>query len=272
MHIIRKTVFGCLLFAVVATIFAPSCGKKAYVEELDTLRGMWGSVLLYNELGTAESDNSDVVITFRCIDTVSSNPLTVKDTTFKLVTDAKGNWDIRRPMGGWYFIEYEKSGYCKNAVYSHRYDTSRADTLGVVYLAKPTKGSVDIDSLSLKDGVLSIHRTLNFTASHSSYSLATWYFFGHSESVSPEDYEYSYVSGSSTASGNSQQQGVVYKPIDKLLEAGFQEGETVYVRAYCDNARAVSYQTGEKTWEYPNLLEGSNVLSFEIPESEDEEE
>ncbi len=46
----------------------------------------------------------------------------------------------------------------------------------------------------------------------------------------------------------------------------------MYVRAYCDNARAVSYQTGEKTWEYPNILEGSNVMSFEIPESEDEEE
>ncbi|MBP5724083.1 MAG: hypothetical protein J6X18_11005, partial [Bacteroidales bacterium] len=82
---------------------------------------------------------------------------------------------------------------------------------------------------------------------------------------------YSYVSGSSTASGNSQQAAVVYKPIDKLLESGFQEGETVYVRAYCDNARAVSYQVGEDEWIYPNLVGESGVLSFEIPEEEEEE-
>ena len=271
MRLFQKTVIGCLLFAVVAMVFSPSCGKKAYVEELDTLRGMWGSVSLYNEWGDSEDDKSDVMVTFRCVDTLSSNPLTVLDTTFRTITDANGKWELDNPVGGWYFIEYSKSGYCKNAVYAHYHDTSRADTIAVSYLAKPTQGSIDIESITLNDGVLSINRTLHFTASHGSYSLATWYFFGRSESVSAADYVYSYVSGSSTASGNSQQAAVVYKPIDKLLETGFQEGETVYVRAYCDNARAVSYQVGEDEWKYPNIVGESGVLSFVIPEEEVEE-
>ena len=271
MRLFQKTVVGCLLFALVAMVFSPSCGKKAYVEELDTLRGMWGSVSLYNEWGNSEDDNSDVMVTFRCVDTLSSNPLTVLDTTFRTITDANGKWELDKPMGGWYFIEYSKSGYCKNAVYAHYHDTSRADTIAVSYLTKPAQGSVDIESITLDNGVLSINRTLHFTANHSSYSLATWYFFGRSESVSADDYVYSYFSGSSTASGNSQQAAVVYKPIDKLLESGFQEGETVYVRAYCDNARAVSYQVGEDEWIYPNLVGESGVLSFEIPEEEEEE-
>ena len=272
MHIIRKTVFGCLLFAVVATIFAPSCGKKAYVEDVDTLRGIWGKVVLYNELGSPESDNSDVKIQVRCIDTVSSNPLSVFDTSYLIMSDSKGSWELYKPKGGWYSLEFSKSGYCKNMVYSHRYDTSHADTLSTIYLTKQAQGAVDIDSLRLNDDVLSIYRTLYFTGNHSSYSLATWYFFGRSESVSPDDYEYAYVSGSATSSGNSKQSAVVYKPIDKLLESGFQEGETVYVRAYCDNARAVSYQVGEDSWVFPNITGESSVLHFEIPESEDEEE
>ncbi|MBP5724302.1 MAG: hypothetical protein J6X18_12120, partial [Bacteroidales bacterium] len=163
MRLFQKTVVGCLLFALVAMVFSPSCGKKAYVEELDTLRGMWGSVSLYNEWGNSEDDNSDVMVTFRCVDTLSSNPLTVLDTTFRTITDANGKWELDKPIGGWYFIEYSKSGYCKNAVYAHYHDTSRADTIAVSYLTKPAQGSVDIESITLDNGVLSINRTLHFT-------------------------------------------------------------------------------------------------------------
>lgn len=261
---------GFLLCAIVVTMFCPSCGEKAYVDDLDTLRGMWGKVLLYNEKGDAESDNSEVKIKVRCVDTVSSSPLAVFDTTFFIVSSADGAWEISEPVGGWYSLHFSKAGYCDNVVYSHYYDTSEADTLAPVYLAMQAQGSVEIDSLRLVDGVLSIYRTLYFTANYSSYSLATWYFFGKSASVSPEDYEYAYVSGSSTSSGSSKQSMAVYKPIDKLLEAGFVEGETVYVRAYCDNARAVSYQVGEDSWVYPNVTGESTVQSFEIPETEEE--
>ena len=77
-----------------------------------------------------------------------------------------------------------------------------------------------------------------------------------------------YVSGSATSNGQQMQSGLVYKPLDKLLESGLAEGSTVYVRAYCDNARAVTYQVADSSWVFPNLLEGSNVLSFVIPETE----
>ncbi len=265
----RNCLIACTLGVAVCLMALPSCDKSTYTEELDTLRGIWGKALLYNEFGSRESDNSNISIQVRCIDTVDQSPLTIFDTSYYITTDTKGNWELYKPEGGWYFLEFSKNDYCKTTVYAHHYDTSRADTLETVYLAKPTQGSVEIDSVSIKDDVLSIYRTLYFTANYSSYGLATWYFFGKSASVSPEDYEYAYVSGSATGKGNSSQNGVVYKPLDKLFENGFQEGETVYMRAYCDNARAVSYQVGEEEWVFPNILDGSKVFSFEIPISEE---
>ncbi|MCQ2958795.1 MAG: hypothetical protein MJ198_01215 [Bacteroidales bacterium] len=270
MQKIRITLICFSLFVMIASSMLSSCGKKSFIEDADTTRGIWGRALLYNELGEREADNSDVCVKVRCIDTLEENPLKLLDTTYNVTTDKNGWWELYRPLGGWYFLEFSKTGYCKNTVYSHHYDTSRADTVENVYLAKPVQGSVVIDSVVLKDDVLSIYRTLYFTANYSSYSLSTWYFFGKSESVSPEDYVYAYVSGISSGSKNKEHKTVVYKSIDKLIESGFNEGETVYVRAYCDNARAVSYQIENDKWIFPNLKEGSKVFSFEIPTSEEE--
>lgn len=270
MQLVRNSIITCFVVALMTTMLFPSCGKDAYIENEDTTRGIWGKALLYNELGNVESDNSDISIKVRCVDTINVTTNSIFDTTYYITTDKDGVWELYRPLGGWYFLEFSKKEYCKTAIYAHHYDTSHADTLDNVYLAKPTQGSVEIDSLSIKDNVLSIYRTLYFTANYSSYGLSTWYFFGKSASVSPDDYEYAFVSGSATSSGNSKQSTVVYKAIDKLLESGFAEGETVYVRGYCDNARAVSYQVGEEEWVYPNLLDGSKVFSFEIPETEEE--
>ena len=272
MRIVWKSLSIAIVGILVVSSLCSSCGKKANIEIYDTTRGIWGNAFLYNELGVKESDHSDISIKVHCIDTLDVNSNSIFDTTYYIPTDANGAWELYKPRGGWYFLEFSKKDYCKNAIYAHYYDTSHADTVENVYLTKRSQGSVEIDSLQIKDNVLTVYRTLYFTGSYASYSLSTWYFFGRSESVSPDDYVYAYVSGSSSGAGNSKQSMAVYKSLDKLLELGFQEGEKVYVRAYCDNARAVSYQSGEKTWEYPNILEGSNVMSFEIPESEDEEE
>lgn len=272
MRIVLKSLPIAFVVVLFVSSLCSSCGKKSNMEYVDTTRGIWGNAFLYNELGVKESDHSDISIKVHCIDTLDVNSNNIFDTTYYIPTDANGAWELYKPRGGWYFLEFSKKDYCKNAIYAHYYDTAHADTLENVCLTKKSQGSIELDSVSIKDNVLSLYRTVYFTASYASYSLSTWYFFGRSESVSPDDYVYAYVSGSSSGAGNSKQSMAVYKSLDKLLESGFQEGEKVYVRAYCDNARAVSYQTGEKTWEYPNILEGSNVMSFEIPESEDEEE
>jgi len=255
------------LVALVVTATLPSCKKTDLSDGRDTVRGIWGTVACYDENGNKESDNSDIYINVRCVDTVGSDLNNILDTTYTITPNLKGQWELVKPCAGWYFLEFSKSGYCKNMIYAHHYDTSKADTLETVYLAKRSQGAVEIDSVTLNESVLSIYRTIYFTKG-STYSLSTWYFFGKDESVSDENYEYSYVSGVST--GSTTHQTVVRKAIDKLLEAGFKEGETVYVRAYCDNARAVSYQVDGDKWLYPNLLEGSKVFSFVIPESDEE--
>lgn len=269
MSFLRYLGVACVGVALLATMLFTSCEKSAYIETFDTTRVICGKALLYDEWGNAESDNSNIRIEVRCIDTIDSNTGSIWDTSYFITTDVRGNWELYKPKGGWYSFKFSKDSYCDNAVFAHQYDTSRADTLENIYLSKQTYGSVELDSISLKDGVLSLYRTLYFTANHASYSLSTWYFFGKNENVSPNNYVYAYVSGMSTASGNSKQSAVVYKPIDKLLEYGFVDGETVYVRAYVDNARAVSYQVSEDAWVFPNVLDGSNVLSFEIIDEEE---
>lgn len=270
----RISFIASVFLTVFLSVYLSSCNKTTYVEDVDTTRGIWGQVMLYDEQGNQDVDYSNIMIKVHCIDTIGYDTVnvTVFDTSYAITTDDKGFWEIYKPAGGWYFLEFSKEGFGKNAVYAHQYDTSHADTLDVIPLAKPSQGSVEIDSLSVKDDVLSIYRKVYFTASYPSYSLATWYFFGTDASVSPENYQYAYVSGTSTAKGNSTHETVVYKPLDKLYENGMSEGSTVYVRAYCDNAHAVSYQTGDDTWTFPNIGEGSAVQSFVIPEEESEEE
>lgn len=267
MNLIQKSVVLSLVSFVIASCVFTSCGKDSYVEDVDTTRGIWGQVLLYDETGSVEKDHSDISIKVHCIDTISDT--TIWDSVYYMKTDSKGYWDLYKPHGGWYFIDFSKDGYCKNALYAYRYDTTSADTLAALYLAKPTQGSIEIDSLSVKDNVLSVYRTLYFTASSASYGLSTWYFFGKTADVSSEKYDYAYNSGSASSTGGKEQHSVVLKPLDKLLENGFTEGSTVYVRAYCDNARAVSFQVDTNIFVYPNILEGSSVFSFEIPESDE---
>lgn len=270
---IHKSLILSFLSVLFISAFFSSCGKDSYVEDVDTTRGIWGKVLLYDEKGNLESNSSDVTIRVHCIDTLSESEqgATIWDTTYYITADARGNWELYKPEGGWYFIDFTKEEYCKNVIYAYQYDTSSADTLETVYLAKPTKGNIEIDSVVLNDNVLSIYRTLYFSASYSSYALSTWYFFGTSADVSPSNYAYAYVSGSASSKGEKEQKSVIYKPIDKLLENGLAEGSTVYMRAYCDNARAISYQVGEDSWVFPNIdtLAGSAVLQFEIPESDE---
>ncbi|MCQ2608923.1 MAG: hypothetical protein MJ197_09605 [Bacteroidales bacterium] len=267
MNIIQKSFVLSLILFVIASCLFTSCGKDAYMEDVDTTRGVWGQILLYDETGAVEKDHSDISIKIHCIDTLSET--SIWDTVYYMKTDAKGYWDLYKPHGGWYFVEFTKDGYGKNALYAYRYDTTSADTLETMFLAKPSQGAIELDSLSVKENVLSIYRTLYFTANWSSYSLSTWYFFGKTPDVSAENYDYSYNSGSASSAGGKERHTVVLKPLEKLLENGFVEGDKVYVRAYCDNARAVSYQTETDVFVYPNLLESSSVLSFEIPESEE---
>ncbi len=267
MNCIQKSFVLSFLSYVIASCVFTSCGKDAYVEDVDTTRGIWGQVLLYDETGAQEKDHSDIAIKVHCIDTISDT--TIWDSVYYMKTDSKGYWDMYKPHGGWYFLEFTKDGYGSNALYAYRYDTTSADTLETLYLAKPTQGAIEIDSLSVKENVLSIYRTLYFTASNSSYSLSTWYFFGKTADVSSDNYDYAYNSGAASSVGGKEQHSVVLKPFDKLLENGFSEGSTVYVRAYCDNARAVSYQIDKDIFVYPNLLDGSPVFSFEIPETDE---
>lgn len=269
MSFLRSIGVVCVVLTLTVVVLLPSCDKSAYVETFDTTRVICGKALLYDEWGNEESNNSDITIEVRCIDTIDSNSGTIWDTSYFITTDVRGNWELYKPHGGWYYLNFSKDSYCENCVFAHQYDTSRADTLENIYLSKQTYGSVEIDSLIINESVLSIYRTLYFTASHSTYNLSTWYFFGRTEDVSFDNYVYAYVSGMASGNGNSKQSSVVYKPIDKLLEYGFLEGETVYVRAYVDNARAVSYQVAEDVWKFPNLLDGSNTISFELPETEE---
>ena len=102
MRFLQNSFVVCFIGAVALSMVCSSCGKDSYVETLDTVRGMWGSALLYNEQGLPETDNSGITINVRCVDTInmSSTDTTVWDTSYIISTDSKGNWELYKPKGG----------------------------------------------------------------------------------------------------------------------------------------------------------------------------
>ena len=250
-----------------------SCKKQdTYgVDENDTTRGIWGFIELYDEFGNKILNASGVNVIAHCIDTLSvdtaGNPTAIFDTILTTTSDNKGSWMFNKAPSGRYTIAFSKEGFCNNQYYNFSYDTSRADTLDLLYLSVKPLGSMHIESIALSENVLQIDRTINFESPQSiSYMLSTWYFFDTVPEVSKDNYLYSYVSGAAVSVAGASQRLVTQKPLDKLYESGIRAGQTVYMVGYVDNAKYVSYKISETEFEFPNVSEPSNVESFILPE------
>jgi len=248
-----------------------SCNKTTPLpEELpDTLRGIFGNISKYNQFGEEEFNLAGVTLTARCVDTQAvdsvGNATAIFDTTMIALTNDLGAWEFRKCPRGYYTITFSQDGYGDNALYNVWYDTTRGDTLDDIFLAQKIESEIQINSISYANEVIDINRTITFIEQNpSQYQLTTWYFFDTVPQVSKSKYKYAYMAGASIGKTGDVQNLTIQKPIDKLLENGFSEGDSVYVKAYCDNLRYLSYQTGENTWEYPNINASSQVQSFVI--------
>ncbi|OQA99095.1 MAG: hypothetical protein BWY22_00569 [Bacteroidetes bacterium ADurb.Bin217] len=248
-----------------------SCNKQEQYgfDENDTIRGIWGQTILYDEFGFAVTNNEGIQIIAHCVDTLGNNTngdFIVFDTTLTTITDSKGFWQFNKAPGGLYFIECIKEGFCKNTVYNYSYDTLRADTLDVLYLSVKPQAEVSLDSISLQSTMLNLSRTVSFNSSQSAqYMLSTWYFFDTSSQVSASKYVYAYMSGAAVGKGGDQQSLTTKKPLDKLYESGITEGKTVYVSCAVDNAKYVQYYNEQGLVVYPNISQLSTVKSFVMP-------
>jgi len=157
-----------------------------------------------------------------------------------------------------------KEGFGKNQIFQHHFDTTRADTLPTMYLAKQPQGSLALNSMTLEGNVLNISRTISFVGTRD-YALSTWYFFDTTAGVSNENYAYAYMAGAKNSDGKHSNSMTIQKPLDKLYSSGIRDGQQVYVRAYADNYKYVRFQIDTARWVYPNITEGSNVLNFTMP-------
>lgn len=252
-----------IVFTLIMSLTTSCDDELLYELEIDTVRGLWGNVELYDEHGNALSQLDNITVEAHCTDTIGSgDSQVIVDTTLNIKTLANGEWVLRTAPRGYYTIQYKKEGFALNQVYRFFHDTSNADTISTYYLSKKPQGSVAINSIVLKDNVLEINRTLQFSGSQ---ALSTWYFFDTTANVSSSNYVYAYMAGAKKAEGESQNTLTVLKPIDQLYLYGIKQGQKVYVKAYIDNLKYIQYQTAEKTWEYPNISEGSNTVQFTIP-------
>ncbi|MDR1761079.1 MAG: hypothetical protein LBR55_01370 [Bacteroidales bacterium] len=257
----------CSAIAIALSI-STSCNKPAiYDFSQDSIRGLWGRVELFNEFGERAGSFGNIQIVAHISDTINNfndGSTSVFDTIITTYTNEKGEWVLRRNPPGYYTIEMLKEGYGKNQIYQHRYDTTHADTLPMQYLAQKAHGSIRLDSIVIKNQILNISRTIYFVGTRN-YALSTWYFFDTTDMVSNESYAYAYVAGAKNSDGQPENSMTIQKPLEKLYASGMREGQQVYMRAYCDNYKYMSYQVDSAEWEYPNLLEGSNVMDFVLP-------
>ncbi|MDR0941774.1 MAG: hypothetical protein LBM68_06060 [Bacteroidales bacterium] len=256
----------CIAVTVALSI-STSCDKPVeYDFSQDSVRGLWGTVELFNQFGEQAGSLSNIQIVAHVSDTMfnfNNNSTEVLDTIITTYTNDKGEWEMRRTQG-YYTIEIQKEGFGKNQIFQYRYDTTRADTLPTIYLAMKPQGLVTIDSVSVTNNILDISRTISFVGSRD-YALSVWYFFDTLASVSNERYAYVYMAGAKNSGGLPLNSMTIQKPLDKLYASGIHEGQQVYVRAYADNYKYVRYQIDSALWVYPNITEGSNVLNFTMP-------
>lgn len=266
--------FVSILLTIIGFSIVFSCNKQQQYgfDENDTIRGIWGQTVLYDEYGYALANNEGVTVTARCIDTISSDTagnVVVFDTIMTTTTNTKGYWLYNKAPSGFYYIEFTKDGFCKNSVYNYSYDTLRADTLDVLYISAKPQASISFDSLSVRKSLLYLSRTVSFNSSQTSdYMLSTWYFFDTTAQVSSSKYVYAYMSGAAIGKGGATHSFTTKKPLDKLYEYGIKEGQTVYVTCAVDNAKYVQYYNALGDIVYPNISQLSVVKSFAMPKEQ----
>lgn len=259
------------IIVISTVVFTLSCNKQEQYgfDENDTIRGIWGQTILYNEYGLPLQNNEGIIVTAHCIDTLgtdNSGNAIVLDTILSTTTDSKGMWQYNNAPGGLYYIEFWKEGFCKNSVYNYIYDTLRADTLDMLYLSQKPQASIIFDSVSVRSSILYLSRTVSFTSSNTNnYMLSTWYFFDTTAQVSSTKHMYAYMSGAAIGKGGIQQSFTTKKPLDKLYENGFKEGTKIYVTCAVDNAKYVQYYDASGTIMFPNISQLSAVKTFIMP-------
>ncbi len=257
----------CVAIAIAFSI-SISCNKPAeYDFSQDSIRGLWGSVELYNEFGERAPSFNNVQIVAHISDTIlnfSDGTTSVIDTIITTFTNNQGEWVLRSSPRGYYTIEMLKEGFGKNQIFQHHFDTTRADTLPVMYLAQQPQGSIRLDAVNVTNQILDISRTISFVGGRD-YRLSTWYFFDTTAQVSNENYAYAYMAGAKNSNGLPSNSMTISKPLDNLRSAGIREEQTVYVRAYVDNYKYTRFLVDSAVWEYPNITGESNVLEFSMP-------
>ncbi len=263
-----------LYFVFVSLVFFSCKDDDVFVEdEESTLRGLFGTVSVYDANGNAVGDGSGVKILAHIQDTLAEdslgNPTQLFDTTISTVSHTDGAWQFMDCPRGYYTLSITSDGFGENGLYKYWYDTTSADTLDNFVLATKPNASVELNSILYSDGIIEISRDVTYTASAGlEYPVVTWYFFDTLPNASKESYVYSYMSGAAYGNPGETKNLVIEKPIDKLLESGFYEGDSVYVRAYVDNFKYTSYQIDDEKREYPNITGESSVHSFYITPTE----
>ena len=272
-----KHVLQFILFFVLALVSFISCKKtEPFVEEkVSTLRGVFGTVVVYSEFGERISDFSDVQVTARCVDTLSVDSLGVAtdvfDTTLVVLTNELGEWSFEDCPRGFYSVTCAKDGFGTYSVNRYWYDTVRADTLPKLILAQTPPADVVFDSIRYSNGLLYLSRTISYTSNHSEdYPVSTWFFFDTTAQVSVSNHMYAYLSGASYGNQTKSHSYTVQMAIDNLRLYGFAEGDSVYVRIGLDNFKFSSYQDIDEHWVFPNVTKESSVVRFYLDSFYDE--
>lgn len=257
----NKYIFIVVCMAVVSCY---SCKKNSVADfdnSRDSIKGIWGQTLLYNEFGEKLQHADSITIKAFC-----TNISDAIDTVFITKSDAKGNWNFRNIPSGTYFIECGKAGFATNTFYNFFYDTLRADTLQTNYLSKKNTASLVLDSVWVESTMLYLARTVYFTAQHANpYYVSTWYFFDTVPHVQPHSCVYAYVSGATEGNAQEANYFVTKKPLEKLTQYGIAQGSTVYVAAATDNAKYISFLSRDSLSVFPNISDVSEVSSFVMP-------
>lgn len=261
--------FLYILISFAAICFV-SCNKEETKPTVDTsLRGIFGSIELYNEFGEKQIDFSGVSITAYCTDTLQKdslgNALLIFDTTLNTTSDIHGRWLFKDNPRGFYNIHIKKDTYGEFVIHKHWYDTVRADSIRPLFLAQTPPAKVTLDSLRISDGLMYISRTISFTKQYNTdYATVSWYFFDSTKHVSPVQHVYAYRAGASYGNLNKNHSFTIIASIENLRAAGFSEHDSVYVMIGLDNFKYQRYSHAAHTYIYPNIKEVSNVLSFHI--------